>query len=75
MNLPPASCADIPVVCTACGVVRILDSILLEEVDRTEVLTRLELEGVKARFRGRACPACSLRDYRPLCGPLFVPRR
>lgn len=74
---------DFPMVCTESGDVRVLCSILkTPDNGPAEVKVAQEKvysEGLSARISGRPCPTCtqvSSRscEYRPLRGPLFVPR-
>lgn len=80
----PGDYGDFLLACEDSGLVRILDSTLLKvpfngpaevEAAKREVLAH----GVDAKIVGRPCPACYRGDvrtcqYRPLRGPLFVPR-
>jgi hypothetical protein len=75
---------DFPVVCVESGDVRVLSLILMTleagPADLKAVHERIYREGVAARVRGRLCPTCRQSaeemtcEYRPLRGPLFVPR-
>jgi hypothetical protein len=75
---------DFPVVCTESGDVRVLASILQTPRNGPAELLALREDfyrvGRDARVVGRTCPTCrqygnvKFCEYRPLRGPLFVPR-
>jgi hypothetical protein len=75
---------DFLVACVESGDVRVLSAVLptprngpAEQKDARETIYRV---GHEARISGRHCPTCRLYgvvqlcEYRPLRGPLFVPR-
>lgn len=72
--------SDVPVVCTKSGLVLVVDSIDAELFEPTLTTSGIRQyfidKGVEARVRGRGCVACGQAscEYRPLRGPLFVPR-
>jgi len=71
----PAPGSDVLVTCTKSGCILVLD-IVLREGDWQMVMHRLDVDGIKARFNGKCCPGCHgpSCEYRPLVGPLFIPR-
>jgi hypothetical protein len=80
---------DIPVACTSSGAIYLLEQVVSVNAGDLERAVRvLEVSGTEARLIGLPCAACrstvstDLRieksvvcTYRPLRGPLFVPRR
>lgn len=79
--------ADVPVACTRSGLIVLLEAVLPER-DYELAIEKLHRLGGKTTFRGRVCPECRFTgvqvdptgrteqtcEYRPLRGPLFVPR-
>jgi hypothetical protein len=76
---------DIPMVCTRSGIVVVLDMIVPTERDDPKLTAAgvsaiVRERGTEARVRGRLCASCRTQpsvawcEYRPLRGPLFVPR-
>lgn len=73
---------DILVVCMKSGLVLALEGVLARQEDRAMARDLVRKQGVDARFTGGCCPGCSVLmaglgspcEYRPLRGPLFVPR-
>jgi len=79
--------ADVPVACTKSGLIVLLEALLPEKDYELAVEKLHRLDG-KTTFHGRACAECRQTrpvidptgrvdqacEYRPLKGPLFVPR-
>jgi hypothetical protein len=80
---------DIPVACTSSGAVYLLEAVV-EVNDGEALLARrvIEAQGVNARLTGLPCASCrsvvstdrrtekaEVCTYRPLRGPLHVPRQ
>ena len=80
---------DIPVACTMSGAVYLLEAVV-EVSDGEGLLARrvIEAQGINARLTGLPCSACrsnvstdrwteksAVCTYRPLRGPLYVPRQ
>jgi len=80
--------ADIPVACTVSGAVYLLEAVVERNPGEAEGARRyLEVHGVNARLTGIPCASCRTNvstdrwtekaetcQYRPLRGPLYVPR-
>lgn len=73
---------DVPVACVESGLILVLERVLPEK-DYELAIEKLHRLGVKTTFVGRICSGCVLTktisgtptcEYRPLRGPLFVPR-
>lgn len=79
--------ADVPVACTKSGLIVLLEAVLPEK-DYELAIVKLHRVGGGTTFKGRACAECrhtrpsidptgreeQTCEYRPLRGPLFVPR-
>lgn len=79
---------DVPVACVSSGAVLTLEAVVGGVPGGLQLaLSALDKFGVEARFTGSPCPACRFTssaarrlekaatcEYRPLRGPLFVPR-
>ena len=79
---------DIPVACTVSGAVYLLDAVVERNPGEAKLARRvIEVHGVNARVIGIPCSACRTNvstdrwteksdvcQYRPLRGPLYVPR-
>jgi hypothetical protein len=79
--------SDVPVACTKSGIIVLLVA-LLPEKDYEHAIEKLHRLDGKTTFVGRVCPVCYVQrfsidptgrtdqtcEYRPLRGPLFVPR-
>ena len=80
---------DIPVACTVSGALYLLEQVVsVNAGDLERAVRALEIEGVNSRLVGLPCAACrtnvstdrwtekaSVCMYRPLQGPLYVPRQ
>lgn len=77
---------DVPVACTRSGIVMTLEKAARPE-EYARSAHEVRVRGVAARIVGRVCAGCrfqssaddlssdkSFCEYRPLRGPLFVPR-
>jgi hypothetical protein len=69
---------DVLVACTASGLVHVLAPVVLG-VEPLTVFNEIMTYGTSFRFQGKPCSGCSSGDrryceYRPLVGPLYVPR-
>jgi hypothetical protein len=66
---------DVPVVCTVSGLVYVLESVV-DPAQADVLIVQLCEQGTKVRFLGRSCAEHRTANctYRPLAGPLFVPR-
>lgn len=79
--------ADVPVACTKSGIIVVLSAIL-PAADYDHAVEKLHRLDGKTTFVGRVCAECRLTrpsidpvglitqtcEYRPLRGPLFIPR-
>lgn len=73
---------DILVACVKSGLVMTLEETTPDRFGAgptmDEVRRRIEKEGTEARILGQSCARCILNrvtcQYRPLRGPLFIPR-
>jgi hypothetical protein len=79
---------DIPVACTTSGSVSLLDAVVEGGPEDVKAMRVVILNGLGTRFDGIPCAACrstpstskslerrSTCEWRPLVGPLFVPKQ
>ncbi len=76
--------ADVLVSCTRSGLVLVFEAVVENLEERAAAGDCIYKKGIDARFHGKTCPGCRTLptggamspscEYRPLRGPLFVPR-